>query len=311
MNQLKVTGTQKIGEHEFTGIEGGFGEGKKAMLVKDIAEIHGQSVGNVNLLINRNRKRFKDGIDILDLKSAMGLSHSEIKDFGFSQNDLALVLSNSGFSQNQINATKNIYLLSERGYAKLLKILEDDKAWEIYDELVDGYFNMRQTIKQERLSNPQDDYAKQLRAKAMDQNSRNRAAEKLIALANGATSEVNKALLQNKAVEVLTGEKLLQMPTLREKMYTAEEIAKKLGVLSKSGNPHETAVSQLIQTQLILMDDEIEIFPESKGNWSGTVTKYSETVIEAVGEWLEENNYPSIIVGQGKKNYHVRYRNIE
>lgn len=139
MDELKVTGKEKIGSIEFTGIEGGFGEGKKAMLVKDIAAIHDQTVGNVNLLINRNLKRFKNGVDFVDLK----------------QGDFALVLSNSGFSQNQINATKNIYLLSERGYSKLLKILEDDKAWEIYDELVDNYFNMRQTIKTNQPQLPQ------------------------------------------------------------------------------------------------------------------------------------------------------------
>ena len=36
--------------------------------------------------------------------------------------NFAIVLNKSGFSQNQINATKNIYLLSERGYSKLLKM---------------------------------------------------------------------------------------------------------------------------------------------------------------------------------------------
>lgn len=41
-----------------------------------------------------------------------------------------------------------IYLLSERGYAKLLKILEDDKAWEQYEKIVDGYFNMRKSLKE-------------------------------------------------------------------------------------------------------------------------------------------------------------------
>ena len=57
MNELKVLGTEKIGNFEFTGIEGGFGEDKKAMLVKDIAEIHNRPVFKVNELINRNRKR--------------------------------------------------------------------------------------------------------------------------------------------------------------------------------------------------------------------------------------------------------------
>ena len=133
MNELKILGTEKVGNFKFTGIEGGFGENKKSMLVKDIAVIHGKEVRQINQAINMNRKRFKNGIDILDLK----------------ENNFAINLMDSGFTQNQINASNNIYLLSERGYAKLLKILEDDKAWEIYDELVDNYFNMRYVIQKQ------------------------------------------------------------------------------------------------------------------------------------------------------------------
>ena len=127
MNELKNIGKQTIGQYEFTGIEGGFGEGKKAMLVKDIAEIHGRPVKAINQAIERQIKRFKTEVDILDLKL----------------NNFAVTLSDLGFNQGQINASKHIYLLSERGYSKLLKILEDDKAWEVYEELVDNYFNMR------------------------------------------------------------------------------------------------------------------------------------------------------------------------
>ena len=67
MEALKVLGTEKVGKIEFAGIEGGFGESKKAMLVRDIALIHSTTVKRLNELINRNRKRFKDGIDIIDL----------------------------------------------------------------------------------------------------------------------------------------------------------------------------------------------------------------------------------------------------
>ena len=134
MNELKILGTEKVGNFKFIGIEGGFGENKKAMLVRDIAVIHNSNVRRINEVINRNRKRFKDGVDIIDL---------------LSNEDFAVVLNDSGFNQNQINASNNIYLLSERGYAKLLKILEDDKAWEIYDELVDNYFNMRYVIQKQ------------------------------------------------------------------------------------------------------------------------------------------------------------------
>lgn len=105
----------------FHDIEGGFGQGKKAMLVKEIADIHNRPFGKVNELINNNIKRFKNSIDILDLKANPfeGLGYLEL-----------------GFSKQGFNQSNNIYLLSERGYAKLLKILEDDVAWEQYE-----YFN--------------------------------------------------------------------------------------------------------------------------------------------------------------------------
>ncbi|PEF69126.1 hypothetical protein CON35_08110 [Bacillus cereus] len=38
MSHLQIIGKQMVAGYEFTGIEGGFGEGKKAMLVKEIAE---------------------------------------------------------------------------------------------------------------------------------------------------------------------------------------------------------------------------------------------------------------------------------
>ena len=132
MSELKILGTEKVGNFKFTGIEGGFGENKKAMLVKDIATIHGRPVKAINQAINMNRARFKDGIDVIDLKIESG----SIKLTEF-------------FNRQQIANSNNIYLLSERGYAKLLKILEDDKAWEIYDELVDNYFNMRYVIQKQ------------------------------------------------------------------------------------------------------------------------------------------------------------------
>lgn len=128
--KVNILGKTTVGKHEFLGIEGGFGEHTKCVLVKDIARIHKQPLGEINRRINDNIARFKNYIDIIDLKGAMGINHSEID-----------------YTQNGWNASKNVYILSERGYSKLLKILEDDMAWEIYDEFVDNYFNMRKELK--------------------------------------------------------------------------------------------------------------------------------------------------------------------
>ncbi|MCT3059073.1 hypothetical protein EFN72_07335 [Leuconostoc citreum] len=132
MKDLKVIGKEQVAGYEFTGIEGGFGDGTRGMLVRDIADIHGTTVKRINELIKKNIMRFKNGVDIVNLKD-----------------NSVVVLNDLEFTQNAINRYKYIYLLSERGYSKLLKILEDDTAWEIYDKFVDGYFNMRKQIKEQ------------------------------------------------------------------------------------------------------------------------------------------------------------------
>ena len=54
---VKVNGLVNVEGMRFHDIEGGFGEGKKAMLVKEIAEIHGRELREINERINSNRKR--------------------------------------------------------------------------------------------------------------------------------------------------------------------------------------------------------------------------------------------------------------
>lgn len=45
-------------------------------------------------------------------------------------------IDNNIFSQMQVGKSKNIYLLSKRGYAKLIKIFDDDLSWKMYDKLL-------------------------------------------------------------------------------------------------------------------------------------------------------------------------------
>ena len=128
-NEIQVKGTQNFMGAEIPVIEGGFGTDKKCITDKTIAEIHNMQVKHVRELIKNNFKRFKENIDIIDL-----LSDDKFK---VVVNDLELKGS---------NRTKNIFLLSERGYAKLIKIMDTDLAWEIHDRLMDEYFTMREII---------------------------------------------------------------------------------------------------------------------------------------------------------------------
>lgn len=260
MEALKIIGQEKIGKNKFTGIEGGFGEDKKAMLVRDIALIHSQTNGNINLLINRNRKRFKNGIDIIDLKT---------------NDNFAIVLSKSGFTQNQINASKHIYLLSERGYAKLLKIMDDDKAWDIYDELVDNYFNMRVAIKENKPS-----LVTQERLAIMKDNSATRKANILYKIAMATESNSSKQALLAKAAETITGE--MTIPIMKEKEYSAGDIAKKLGttatMVGKTANKLGLKAEQPGQNEY--------------GRWTNSKSRYSD---KEVPQWLyTEKGYRAV-----------------
>ncbi|MDT9336925.1 ORF6N domain-containing protein [Clostridium perfringens] len=268
MNNLIVNGMKNIDGMKFHDIEGGFGEGKKAMLVKEIANIHNKDLRVINQNIERNRERFKDNIDIVDLKGT----------------DFAITLSDSGiYTQNSMNASKNIYLLSERGYSKLLKILEDDFAWEQYDKLVDGYFNMRNQLSSGQAQKQIKPNLKEKEIQTRFNNSLARKANALLKIANDplTTKERKKALLAQ-ATEILTGTKEIKpLPQPIKKTYSATEIGNKLGISSNKvgrlANAHNLKTPEFgmfFKQTLEKNDKEVEEF------------KYYENVIPVLQSLL-------------------------
>lgn len=140
--ELKKTGLVKINNYEFEGIEGGFGENKKCILAKDIAKIHGKELKHINELINNNFDKFKNNVDIIELLG-VGFDDTYFKELGFSQQSL-----NSYRGMLKKGLQTGIYLLSERGYAKLLKFMDDELSYDLYEQLLDNYFRLRQEIKE-------------------------------------------------------------------------------------------------------------------------------------------------------------------
>lgn len=51
------------------------------------------------------------------------------------------LLKELGYAKQSITQAEHIYLLSERGYSKLIKIMDTDLAWEVHERLVDEYFS--------------------------------------------------------------------------------------------------------------------------------------------------------------------------
>lgn len=75
-------------------------------------------------------KDLKKGVDIIDLKRICDIN----------------TLIKMGYAKQSITQAEHIYLLSERGYAKLIKIMDTPLAWEVYNRLIDEYFTMRKII---------------------------------------------------------------------------------------------------------------------------------------------------------------------
>lgn len=132
-NKIQVTGRQTFMGIEIPIIEGGFGEGCKCVTDKTLSEIHDVPAREIRRIIKDNSVRFKVGIDIIDLLERVGDTHT-------------LDLTEFGYAKQSITQAKNIYLLSERGYAKLIKIMDSDKAWDIHEKLMDEYFSMRKAL---------------------------------------------------------------------------------------------------------------------------------------------------------------------
>ena len=127
--ELQVKGTQKLNGKDVTIIEGGFGEGQKCILANDIAGQHGLELRVINQMIDRNITRYtKD--DLLDLCD---------ENFKITACDLGLITS---------NRQKHCYILSERGYIKLVSSManDNDKKWEVMDEVINNYFKMREIV---------------------------------------------------------------------------------------------------------------------------------------------------------------------
>ena len=128
---LLINGAINFNGVEVKNIEGGFREGEKTVLSSDVARIHNVKLKEINQSVQRNLKRFTSN-DLIDLME---------EKFKATASDLGLITS---------NGQKHLYLLSERGYIKLVSCMSNsnEKKWEVMDKFIDEYFKMRKVIKE-------------------------------------------------------------------------------------------------------------------------------------------------------------------
>ncbi len=78
------------------------------------------------------------------------------------------------------------------------------------------------------------------------------------------------------------------------KLYDCTEIAKELGIMSKSGLPHNQAVSDIIR-KLKIEEDEIKRTAFSRNGHDDVTVQYLPSVVDKIKAWLDKNNYPTKI----------------
>ena len=103
-------------------------KGIRVLTSQQIADAYESDPNTLNKNFNRNRDRYIEG------KHYMCLQGNELKEFR---------------AKGQIDVLPNVnklYLWTEKGALLHAKSLNTDKAWEVYDRLVENYFRVRSAV---------------------------------------------------------------------------------------------------------------------------------------------------------------------
>lgn len=98
--------------------------GQQVVTFAMIDKVHGRVDGTAKRTVAENRERFIAGEDLI---IATADQRNEFRTFG-------IEVPNRGLT-----------LITKRGYLKIAKTLGDDKAWEVFDEMLERYFAVEAT----------------------------------------------------------------------------------------------------------------------------------------------------------------------
>jgi len=94
--------------------------------------------------------------------------------------------------------------------------------------------------------------------------------------------------------------------TTEKRTYDATAIAKKYGVYSKNGNPHNLAIG-IIADILGIGDEHKILVPfQHKNGHSGATIQYDDYAVALITAWIERQGNPTAIDYNGKR-YNLRY----
>lgn len=136
MNEIVIKGTQDFMGIRIPIVYGGFGEDQKCVLDKTIGDIHNTVPKEIRRSINRliDRGRMKEFVDYIQLGNT------------FPVEMVRSLLLGAGVRTQDVSKAREVFALSERGYMKLIKAMDDDKSWDVMENFIDEYFRMKKHI---------------------------------------------------------------------------------------------------------------------------------------------------------------------
>ncbi len=125
---------------------------RRVLTTAQLAEFYGCDANNIKKNFNANKDRFVEGKHYFKLE---GANLSAFKASLVTAGDLQNLRVTGGDLQNLCSAecglqissmTRVLYLWTVRGAARHAKMLSTDKAWDVFEELEDNYFNPKPSI---------------------------------------------------------------------------------------------------------------------------------------------------------------------
>lgn len=151
-----------------------------------LAEFYECTAENIRDNFRKNRERFIEGKHFFKLEG---------------ENLKAFLVEAENFRVDVPAHTKHIYLWTKRGCARHAKMLNTDKAWEVFEALEDSYFNC--VVERDEALPPVTDFQR---------------GKELAKLAPHAKDPFAKQCIVAKAANLILGEEFLPVPDTKAQM---------------------------------------------------------------------------------------------
>lgn len=261
--------------------------GKRVVTFAEIDACHGRPEGTAKRNFSDNRQHFVNGTDYFEI-THKDVGTNFVRTYGFGN-----------------KAPKGI-IITETGYLMLAKSLTDDLAWDVQRELV-SYFEDGKGISDKSS-------AKSAKPKKFSLASFNHLLEinirQMKAAAEPATRIASWTNGMTRDVLSPFGINVPALPDAVPTTYDATEMAKKLGVYSKSGNPHPQPITAIIKEVGLAPGETFTTETTAHGGRKDVPdVRYAESVLDKVHKWLDAAGWPNPIILGRKYNVVYKERN--